>query len=302
MKNRLLVIAILAGCLLVILQLPAQVAINTNGSFPNNSAMLDVSATDRGLLLPRMTQEQISLILNPADGLIVFCTTDHKFYVYTINTNLWREIDFGNGTIEPPFICGNPFTDSRDQKVYNTVLIGAQCWFAQNLNVGTRINSQTAQSDNGIIEKYCYDDLESNCDMYGGIYQWNEAMQFSTTPGVQGICPAGWHLPTDAEWTTLTTFLGGENIAGGKMKEAGVAHWLTPNIGATNSSGFTVLPAGDRNGNGYFYDVKRFAGFWSSSQTDAADAWCRSLLYSDVVVNLNNGNVTNGFSARCLHD
>ena len=95
---------------------------------------------------------------------------------------------------------------------------------AENLNVGTRINGSGSQTNNSTIEKYCYDDNEANCTTYGGLYQWDESMQYSTMPGVQGICPTGWHLPTDAEWTTLTTYLGGEGIAGGKKKETGTTH------------------------------------------------------------------------------
>jgi len=101
------------------------------------------------------------------------------------------------GTSICPTNC-QPFTDARDGKTYNTVLIGTQCWMRENLNIGTRIDGSQNQTDNGTIEKYCYDDLESNCDIYGGLYQWDEAMQYVTTQGVQGICPAGWHLPTDA--------------------------------------------------------------------------------------------------------
>ena len=78
---------------------------------------------------------------------------------------------------------------------------------AENLNVGTRISGSSNQTNNSIIEKYCYDDLEANCNTYGGLYQWDEAMQYSATEGVKGICPTGWHLPTDAEWTTLADFL-----------------------------------------------------------------------------------------------
>ena len=183
------------------------------------------------------------------------------------------------------FVCGSPMTDSRDGKSYNTVLIGTQCWFAQNLNIGTTVPGSANQTNNGIIEKYCYNDDENNCTTYGGLYQWDEAMQYSTTEGVQGICPTGWHLPTDVEWTTLSTFLGGEAIAGGKIKEAGYAHWLSPNTGATNSSGFTSLPGGYRDSSGTFSGLSSGAFFWTSSQSNANDAWPRLLsIYSGSVI------------------
>jgi uncharacterized protein (TIGR02145 family) len=197
------------------------------------------------------------------------------------------------------FICGDIV--SYEGKTYNTVQIGTQCWFKENLNVGTRINGSQDQLDNGIKEKYCYNNLESLCDVYGGLYQWNEMMQYSTTPGVQGICPTGWHLPTDAEWTTLTDYLGGEGVAGGKMKEAGTAHWSSPNTGATNSSGFTALPGGGLSG-GYFYGLFDYADFWSSTEYSSARAWTRGLYFDYVFVGRPNYYKTNGFSARCVQD
>jgi uncharacterized protein (TIGR02145 family) len=132
----------------------------------------------------------------------------------------------------------------------------------ENLNVGTRIESTKDQTNNKIIEKYCYNDGEYNCDIYGGLYLWDEMMQYNTpedtgtiTGTIQGICPDGWHIPTDKEWLTLNDYLGGWYVAGGKLKEAGFAHWVAPNTGATNESGFTGLPGGWR----YFEDNE--AGF-----------------------------------------
>jgi uncharacterized protein (TIGR02145 family) len=210
----------------------------------------------------------------------------------------------GNLTISPApsFVCGTPLTDSRDGKTYNTVLIGTQCWFAQNLNIGTRINGASEQTNNSIIEKYCSYDLESNCNTYGALYQWNEAMQYSTTPGVQGICPTGWHLPTDAEWTTLTTFLGGEGIAGGKLKEAGTTHWYSPNTGATNETGFTALPGGYRGFSGTFSLIGSYGYWWSSSENSTNYAWDRNMSYSDSSVGRDYNGKYNGFAARCLRD
>ena len=128
-------------------------------------------------------------------------------------------------------------------------------------------------------------------------------MQYTTTPGVQGICPTGWHLPTDVEWTTLSTYLGGEVVAGGKMKETGTAHWLHPNTGATNSSGFTALPGGYRNYSGSFYDLTYYAYFWSSTETSSTFAWFRNLTYNyEDVDRKRNYFKTNGFSARCVKD
>lgn len=281
-------------------ELSAQVGINADNSLPDNSAMLDIKSTNTGLLIPRMTQNQIALITSPANGLQVYCTTDQKLYLFT--GSHWKEVAFGSAIIVPPFTCGNPFSDARDSKTYNTVVIGTQCWFAQNLNVGARINGTLSQTNNGIFEKYCYNDDENNCTVYGGLYQWDEAMQYSTTEGVMGICPTGWHLPTDAEWTTLTDFLGGEGMAGGKMKEAGTAHWSSPNTGATNSSGYTVLPGGCRYYSGNFTYLTIIAPFWSSSQIYASYAWHRYLYYDNESVTRHEYNKQDGLAIRCLKD
>ena len=121
----------------------------------------------------------------------------------------------------------------------------------ENVNAGTRINSSEDQTNNnGKIEKYCYADIDYNCDIYGGLYQWREMMQYNPSDTgeigtTQGICPEGWHLPTGKEWKKLTEYLGGEDIAGGKMKETGTEHWFPPNTCATNESGFTGLPGGN---------------------------------------------------------
>lgn len=200
------------------------------------------------------------------------------------------------------FPCGQTLTDPRDGQAYPTVLIGSQCWFAKNLNIGTQIKAVQDQTDNGILEKYCYDSLVSNCDIYGGLYQWNEMMQYVTTEGAQGICPDGWHLPTDDEWSTLLSFLGGTDVAGGKMKEAGTSHWNSPNTGATNSSGFTALPGGYEYYVGYFNGVLNFAYFWSSTPYNSAAAWNCNLHYNDGSVNPINEAKTFGFSCRCLRD
>lgn len=196
-----------------------------------------------------------------------------------------------------------PFTDIRDGKNYNTVLVESQCWMAQNLNIGTKINGSQNQTNNQVIEKYCFNNLESNCDIYGGLYMWDEAMQYVTTAGVQGICPAGWHLPTDAEWTTLTNFLGGESVAGGKMKEIGTTHWKSPNTGATNSSGFTALPGGEQN-YGNFYSLTFYTVFYSSSLSSMySGPWIRVLSYDLANVTrdyLYFSSQMVGYSVRCV--
>jgi uncharacterized protein (TIGR02145 family) len=194
------------------------------------------------------------------------------------------------------FTCGDQYTDVRNSQTYNTVLIGTQCWMAENLNIGTRIDGANNQTNNSTTEKYCYNDDDANCDTYGGLYQWDEMMQYVTTEGTQGICPDGWQLPTDTEWTTLTDYLGGSSIAGEKMKST--YGWYN-NGNGTNTSGFTGLPGGYR-GSDVFYRLGQF-GFWcSSSEYSGTSAWHRYLYYNDGQVWRDYGFKTNGFSVRCL--
>jgi uncharacterized protein (TIGR02145 family) len=197
--------------------------------------------------------------------------------------------------------CPGTPTVTHSGQVYNTVQIGTQCWLKENMNIGTRINGSANQTNNSIIEKYCYNDLESNCDIYGGLYQWNEMMQYVTTAGAQGICPAGWHLPTDAEWTSLTNFLGGVDVAGGKLKETGTIHWCATNTGATNESGFTAFAGGYHHPGGYFSNLKDNALLWSSSELDWG-AWNRDLQCNTINMGINNNAKTVGISVRCVRN
>lgn len=226
------------------------------------------------------------------------------YYVRAYAMNL-AGVAYGNEmtftTTEPAQICESGFI--YQGRIYHGVKINSRCWLKENLNVGKRINgSQTQNAGNDTIEKYCYDDLESNCDIYGGLYQWDEMMKASTTPGSQGICPTGWHLPTDEEYAAMANFLGGDTLAGGKMKETGTIHWLSPNNGATNSSGFTALPGGYRDVPDKFKTLKYNALYWSSSENGGTVAWYRSMYFSSEILFLYSGQKISGFSVRCLKD
>jgi uncharacterized protein (TIGR02145 family) len=282
----------------------SQVGINADNSAPDGSAMLDVKSTDKGFLPPRMTATQMNAILSPSPGLIIYNTTLNLICWY--NGTSWDVMTNGDGKS-----CGSV---TYEGKTYNAVIIGIQCWMTENLNVGVGIFGSQDQTNNGAIEKYCYGDISANCDVYGGLYQWAEVVQYlngatnsaSWNPvpngNVQGICPAGWHLPTDAEWTILKTYLGGENVAGGKMKEAGTTHWTTPNTGATNSSGFTARPGGTRNLFGIFSNLYNYGYFWSASELSAPSSKGRTLYYNDANVITNISYKLYGYSARCLRD
>jgi uncharacterized protein (TIGR02145 family) len=205
-----------------------------------------------------MTTAQRNAIASPALGLMIYNTDEKEINVFSGSS--WGPVT--------PVTCGQPFTDPRDGKIYKTVQIATQCWMKENLNVGTKINGNLNQTNNGTIEKYCFADLESNCDIYGGLYQWNEMMNYTsssnTNPsGRQGICPTGWHVPSFSEYTELVSLY--SPTAGGALKEAGYAHWASPNAGATNISGFTALPGGHRNIDMLFNSINTDGFFWTAT-------------------------------------
>jgi len=226
-----------------------------------------------------------------------------------------------NGFLYPTaWQCDNTFTDIRDGKTYSTVQIGDQCWMKQNLNVGIRISSGSSQTDNGTLEKYCYNNDEANCDVYGGSYRWGEAMSYSssssTNPsGIQGICPVGWHLPADAEWCQLTSFLDASvncndigwsgTDAGCKLKEAGTSHWTSPNTCATNQSNFTALPGGYIIGSGSAFGYLHDGGsWWSATESSGSNVWGRHLNYYEPGIYRDPAYFSkqSSYSIRCLKD
>ena len=214
--------------------------------------------------------------------------------------DIWDE---NNGTSTAATLSCGVILDDRDWQIYTTVLIGDQCWMAENLNIGTLLIGSTVPTNNGLIEKYCYDDLLANCDTYGGFYEWNEMMQYTSIPGVQGICPSGWHIPTDSELTVLSNYLGGESIAGGKLKEAGTMHWSSPNTGATNESGFTALPAGWRYFDNTFHNLSLDAYYWTSTEYDNNRAWMRYLGHIVAyILPVYDFKEYYSLSTRCLKD
>lgn len=215
-----------------------------------------------------------------------------------------------NGSFPPPFAAACPGLSSFifDGQTYHTVQIGGQCWMQENLNTGVMVTSVTDTlihsdcSNNGIVEKYCYDNDPALCAIYGGLYDWDEMMQYAGTAGAQGICPADWHIPTMDEYTAMVYYLGGGAAGGGKLKETGFAHWDQPNEGATNLSGFTALGAAYRDYDGDFSDLKLDTFFWTSSEYSATEAWYPFLANFSESVYKYASYKTFGFSVRCLKD
>ncbi|MBU1098763.1 MAG: hypothetical protein KKA84_00040 [Bacteroidetes bacterium] len=194
------------------------------------------------------------------------------------------------------FICGEPI--SYAGKTYNTVQIGNLCWLSENLDVGTMIEGRQQSSNNGIIEKYCYDNELANCETYGGLYQWNEAMGYSTIPGIQGICPEDWHIPTNTESQILIATV---NNNGNALKAVGQGS----RVGAgTNTIGFSALLGGFRNNNGVpgcFLYLHSRTYFWDSMESDDYNAY-NIRLKNDNMIYTNAVEKVDGFSVRCVKD
>ena len=204
--------------------------------------------------------------------------------------------------------CPATLTDI-DGNVYNTVEIGSQCWMEENLkveryrdgsNIPTGLSDAAWQA--ATTEAFAvYDNDTANKATYGLLYNWYAVAD------ARGLCPTGWHVPTDAEWTQLTDHLGGTSVAGGQMKTtgtlgAGTGLWFAPNTDATNSSGFSGLPGGYR-GIGGGFDGRGGSGYWwSSSENSASNAWFRRLLYFNGNAGRYNDFKRSGFSVRCLRD
>jgi len=171
------------------------------------------------------------------------------------------------------------FTDTRDGKVYKTVTIGTQIWLAENLAYKAKSGCWVYGNDSNNVVKYGY------------LYNWQTAKE---------VCPAGWHLPSNAEWATLITYLGGDEIAGGKLKEVDTIHWKGPNTGATNGSGFKALPGGYRCSLGSFNFIGGNGYWWSSTEFGANQACCRFMGCSFSDVSRTFESKAGGYSVRCI--
>lgn len=178
------------------------------------------------------------------------------------------------------------FTDPRDKKTYKTVKIGTQTWMAQNLAYKTSTGCWSYNNDQSIVA------------LYGYLYDWNTA---------KTVCPSGWHLPSTDEWIILANYLGGATVAGGKLKEKGTTHWQSPNVGATNETGFTGIPGGYRYGkDGTFYNFSEYGHWWSSSLRAPGDVsagvfyW--TLRTKDTELSKSLLNDYSAAAVRCVKD
>lgn len=204
------------------------------------------------------------------------------------------------------FDAMSAFTDSRDDNVYSFVTIGEQVWMSENLKYLPSVVGRTTDSNSDpyhYVSGYNGTDVReakatSNYEIYGVLYNW---------PAAMNACPSGWHLPSDAEWTQLTTFLGGEGGAGARLKATGTVQegtglWNSPNTGASNQVGFTALPGGNRNSGDAFFDLGNAAYWWTATESSATNAWRRAVYRDQWHVNRNSISKEIGLSVRCVRD
>jgi uncharacterized protein (TIGR02145 family) len=289
--------------------LQAQVGIGT--TTPAATAQLDVSSTSKGFLPPRMTTAQRDAILNPADGLIIFnTTTNYLNYAYN---SFWWELS-RTGSTGGAHSCGTlnvhntPSSYGRlvdqDGNTYLTITIGTQTWMAENLKTtkyrdGSSIPNVTNHASWSALTTgaWCTTEFNvaNNCP-YGKLYN------FYAVVDARGLCPSGWHVPTDPEWATLITYLGGATVAGGRLKSTSTL-W-TSNTGATNDAGFSALPGGFLLVDGSFSPTGFSHYWWSTTEsvtypnryrTTGVEGSSSNVLKSEYFRNGGNG-------VRCVRD
>ena len=271
-----------------------------------------IAATDNAFTI----NVKNSSLSNPSNtGIYTSTITDlvpntfHYVKAYATNS---QGIVYGS-QISFTTLLDKTFTDNRDGHVYKLVTIGNQVWMAENLAYLPSVSPPSAGS---AVSPYYYvygyegtsvssAKATANFTTYGVLYNWPAAMAGAVSSndnpsGVQGICPSGWHLPSDAEWTELTDYLGGEGVAGGKLKEVGNDHWYSLNTDATNEKGFTALPGGFRYVNGTFDHVGSNGYWWSATVRDAANAWNRTMYFDYAIVYSFWNYREVGSSVRCV--
>ena len=229
---------------------------------------------------------------------------------YNVNTEIDSMIFYHPSETpgQPITLPGDTFTDSRDGKDYRYVTIGNQEWMAENLDYDAGDGS------------YCSSLNPAYCDTYGRLYEWSTAMGGAASSdavpsGVQGVCPDGWHLPSDAEWDTLAAFVANETGLTGKegddwteigLKLKATFGWNSDGVSdgvGTDDYGFTALPGGYRRGDNGQYQYRGYTGYWwSATQVDASIAYRWYLEYNNDILSRENGTKTFGYSVRCVKD
>jgi|WetSurMetagenome_2_1015567.scaffolds.fasta_scaffold00403_12 uncharacterized protein (TIGR02145 family) len=261
-------------------------SINADPDTMSGSASLAVSANISGLI-PKTKYHYRVKAVNPTG------TTYGSDVAFTTSNSTGTVIIFN-----PGLTYGS--VSDIDGKTYKTIEIGTQTWMAENLRT-TKYNNGTAIPFVPEITKwaalttpgYCW--YNNDSVSYGAMYNW-----YTVNTGL--LCPAGWHVPTDTEWTTLTDYLGGVLVAGNKLKEVGTTHWLSSTLGASNESGFSAIPSGYRSYNGSFNSIRSYGYWWSSTESSTSDAYYRDLFYGYIYIDKSSSSKKGGFNIRCLKD
>lgn len=250
--------------------------------------------------------------MNGKDGKVEFqnlrvSATGDTLFLTNGNFVIIPGLSTANPQTKPTSGYGPNITDIEGNS-YKTVYIGTQQWMGENLktskyNDGTPIQNVTdnTQWTNNTTGAWCYYNNDAlNNDKYGKLYNWYAVSP--TTNGNKNVCPSGWHVPTDAEWTVLSDYLGGESVAGGKLKEVGTTNWNSPNTGATNNTLFYALPNGGRSESGVSVASGTNCNLWSSSEFDMSNAFGRFLSNSNSDIYRNQILKSYGNAIRCLKD
>ena len=269
-------------------------------SEPNSGmqCMLDYFGRDNGEPLLKASSLKAGLIM--LESGILDAPVTNETYTFEFATNI---------------PCPGTPTVTYEWQVYNTIQIFSQCWLKENLNVGTMIPGSQVMTNNSVIEKYCYNNEQDSCTKYGGLYQWGEMMQYTSQKGVQGICPSGWHLPTDEELKVLEGAVDSHYGIGAPewdieydyrgfdagMNLKSINSWCHEGNG-TDLFGFSGLPGGYRSYGGSFNFIGNY-GYWATStESDYYGAWGRYLNYDFPEAFRSYNYKGDGFSVRCLRD
>jgi uncharacterized protein (TIGR02145 family) len=302
-------------------------AITTSGTTKNVTVTLTtpVSLSDSPVSIYMMVLPGIQT------GYIKIAITTDGIWKEVEKAALIVDVPFTRGLSDSGFVRGkkyvvtldaddtgwtNEFTDSRDSNTYSYRLIGTQVWMTENLAYLPAVSTLATGSDTEPYNYvYGYDGTDvaaakatANYSTYGVLYNWTAAMAGASSStanpsDVQGLCPTGWHLPSDAEWTQLTDYLGGVSVAGGKMKETGTTLWNEPNYGATNESGFTGLPGGFRSHDGVVAEMRNYGYWWSSSEgSSSTNSYRLYICYYNNDVDRNFTVNRYGYSVRCVRN
>jgi uncharacterized protein (TIGR02145 family)/uncharacterized repeat protein (TIGR02543 family) len=280
-----------------------------NNDWGNNLFYLQYIAGENGTISGSTNQSVASgqngteVIAVPDEDYIFSKWSDNVLTPTRTDTNVTANISVTAQFVAriPNCGVGHNLVDPRDNQSYTTVQIGNQCWMAKNLNFGIQVIS--APTNNGNVEKYCHGNDPANCEIYGGLYNWNEVSYYQSGTVTQGICPDGWHIPTYNELSLFENELGGFLVAGGKIKETGTTFWKDPNTGATNEVSFNLRGGSFHSGSGFMV-IKETARWWTSTYhpTYTSQLYIGAASFSNSYLGTSSYPKTYSISVRCIQD